>query len=454
MHVETPRLPAVHRLLGEPALAAARAEHGRVVVRDTIRTVLADVRRAWARGEAIPDVTTLVAGVLAELARRSEAYPEVLNATGVLIHTNLGRAPHLAPSLPAYLALEFDLGAGARGERLAPVISLLRRYFGSETATVVSNNAAALLLLLAAHALGREVIVSRGELIEIGGSFRLPELIAAAGARLVEVGCTNRTHVRDYAAAINDHTAGILVVHRSNFTLAGFVATPELSELAALAREHRVPLWVDQGSGCHLDLARYGLRHETTVQEILATGADAVLFSGDKLLGGPQAGVIVGSEPAIAPLRRHPLRRALRPDKSALAALAATLDAYLAQRPEAIPLYRLIAEPVPALRRRAQRLAARLRQAGLEARALPTRAVLGGGTTPDHTFPSWGVRLPGEDVVAARLRSAHPPVVARIEQGAVVIDLRAIFPEQDPTLATAVLAALPTGSYPVSQVNA
>jgi len=270
--------------------------------------------------------------------------------------------------------------------------------------------------------------------------------MATAGARLVEVGCTNRTHVRDYAAAINDNTAGILVVHRSNFTLAGFVATPELSEMAALAREHRLPLWVDQGSGCHLDLSRFGLRHETTVQEILARGADAVMFSGDKLLGGPQAGVLVGNETAIAPLRHHPLRRALRPDKSTLAALAATLAAYLAQRPEAIPLYRLIAEPVPALRRRAQRLAARLRRAGLEAHALQTRAVLGGGTAPDQTFPSWGVRLPGEDVVAARLRSVHPAVVTRVEQGAVVMDLRALLPEQDAALAAAVLAALATGS--------
>jgi L-seryl-tRNA(Ser) seleniumtransferase len=446
MPAPTPRLPAVHRLLAEPALAAARAEHGRVAVREAIRTVLADTRRAWVRGETVPNVATLVVGVLADLARRSEAYPEVLNATGVLIHTNLGRAPHLAPPLPAYLALEFDLGAGARGERLAPVTSLLRRYFGSEAATVVGNNAAALLLLLAAHALGREVIVSRGELIEIGGSFRLPELMATAGARLVEVGCTNRTHVRDYAAAINDNTAGILIVHRSNFTLAGFVATPELSELAELAHEHRLPLWVDQGSGCHLDLSRFGLRHETTVQEILARGADAVMFSGDKLLGGPQAGVLVGNETAIAPLRHHPLRRALRPDKSTLAALAATLAAYLAQRPEAIPLYRLIAEPVPALRRRAQRLAARLRRAGLEAHALQTRAVLGGGTAPDQTFPSWGVRLPGEDVVAARLRSVHPAVVTRVEQGAVVMDLRALLPEQDAALAAAVLAALATGS--------
>jgi L-seryl-tRNA(Ser) seleniumtransferase len=436
------RLPAVHRLLAEPALAAACAEHGRPVVRDAIRTILAEARRAHARGDAIPDAAALVARVLAALARRSDAYPEVLNATGVLIHTNLGRAPHLSSPLPAYLALELDLDAGGRGERLAPVTRLLTHYFGSEAALVVGNNAAALLLLLAAHAAGHEVIVSRGELVEIGGSFRLPELMAAAGARLVEVGCTNRTHVRDYAAAISDDTAGILVVHRSNFTLTGFVATPELGELAALARTHRLPLWVDQGSGCHLDLAAFGLRHEVTVQEILAGGADVVMFSGDKLLGGPQAGVLVGSETALAPMRRHPLRRALRPDKSALAALAATLEAYLAERPETVPLYRLLAEPLPALRRRAQRLAARLRRGGLEARAVPTRAVLGGGTTPDHTLPSWGVRLPGEDVVAGRLRRARPPVVSRIEQGGTVLDLRALFPEQDAALAAAVAAAL------------
>ena len=289
-------LPAVHRLLAEStsgrrASATAQRPCGRRCARSWRRP-----DGAWRTGSRRPPPPALVAEARALLARREvAAYPEVLNATGVLIHTNLGRAPRLAADVSGYLALEYDLDAGARGERLAPVVGRLTRYFGAEAATVVTNNAAALVLLLAAHAAGREVIVSRGELIEIGGSFRLPEIMAAAGARLVEVGCTNRTRTEDYARAVGGDTAGILVVHRSNFHLEGFVATPELRDLVELAHARGVPLWVDEGSGCHLDLSRYGLRREPTVQEILATGADAVLFSGDKLLAGPQAGVLLGS---------------------------------------------------------------------------------------------------------------------------------------------------------------
>jgi L-seryl-tRNA(Ser) seleniumtransferase len=436
-------LPAVHRLLADEKLQQARERHGAAAVRAAVREVLAAARQRLARGEPAPPPPTLVADTMALLARReAAAYPEVLNATGVLIHTNLGRAPRVAADASGYLALEYDLGTGARGERLAPVVDRLNRYFGAEAATVVTNNAAALVLLLAAHAAGREVIVSRGELIEIGGSFRLPEIMAAGGAHLVEVGCTNRTHPEDYARAVGEGTAAILVVHRSNFHLQGFVATPELRDLVKLGHARGVPVWVDEGSGCHLDLARYGLRREPTVQEILAAGADAVVFSGDKLLAGPQAGVLLGNNSTIAPLRRHPLRRALRPDKSALVALAATLDAYLAGRPEAVPLYRLLALPEAGLRARARRLARRLREAGLPAEAAATRAVLGGGTTPDQTLPSWGVALPGGDVTAARLRKATPAVVGRVEDDKVVLDLRAVLPEQDRRLLHALLAAL------------
>jgi L-seryl-tRNA(Ser) seleniumtransferase len=436
-------LPAVHRLLGYPELRALLGRHGHAAARDAARAALAEARRRIAAGGEMPSLDELARSAAARLeARGAGAYPEVLNATGVVIHTNLGRAPRLAPALPAYIALEYDLEQGARGERLAPVTGRLTRYFGAEAATVVTNNAAGLVLLLAAHAAGREVIVSRGELIEIGGSFRLPEVMAAGGARLVEVGCTNRTHLADYQAAIGDATAAILVAHRSNFHLDGFVASPGLAELVALGRRHGVAVWVDEGSGCHLDLTAYGLRREPTVQELLAAGADAVLFSGDKLLGGPQAGIVLGSAAALAPLRRHPLRRALRPDKSALIGLAATLDAYLAERPHEVPLYRLLAMPEAELRRRARTLAARLRRAGHALRAVPTRAVVGGGTTPDQTLPSWALELPGEDALARRLRRGSPPVVARVEAGRVLVDLRAIFPEQDGEVARAVAAAL------------
>jgi L-seryl-tRNA(Ser) seleniumtransferase len=435
-------LPAVHRLLAEESLVRAAATHGRARVRAAARAAIAAARGRIAAGGGAPAARELAAETEALLAAETApAYPEVINATGVLIHTNLGRAPRPAAPVPSYLALEYDLEAGERGERLAPVVARLTRYFGCEAAMVVTNNAAALVLLLAAHAAGREVIVSRGELIEIGGSFRLPEIMAAAGATLVEVGCTNRTHARDFEQAIGEATAGILVVHRSNFHMDGFVAAPMLAELSALARRRGVPLWVDQGSGCHLDLARYGLRGEPTVRELLAGGADAVLLSGDKLLGAPQAGIVVGTAPVIAPLRRHPLRRALRPDKAALVGLAATLDAYLAERPERVPLYRLLGTAEAELRRRARRLVRSL-AAGAGARAVPTSSLLGGGTTPDQTLPSWAVALPGGDDLARRLRRGAPAVVGRVEAGAVLLDLRAVVPEQDRTLLAAVAAAL------------
>ncbi len=436
-------VPAVHRVLAAEELQAACARIGRTVVRAAVREAVAAARARVARGGPPPQIAEVVQEVTASLAgRAARAYPAVLNATGVIIHTNLGRSPRLGEDAPGYLALEYDVASGGRGERLAPVVERLRSYFAAEAATVVTNNAAALVLLLAAHAAGREVLVSRGELVEIGGSFRLPEIMSAAGARLVEVGCTNRTRAEDYAAALGDASAAILVVHRSNFRLEGFVATPELRDLVELGRARKVPVWVDEGSGCHLDLARFGLRREPTVQEIYATGADAVLFSGDKLLGGPQAGIVVGREGAVAALRRHPLRRALRPDKGSLTALAATLDAYLAGRPERVPLYRMLSTPAEALRRRARRLARRLRAAGHGGEAIATRAVLGGGTTPEQTLPSWGVALAGGAATASALRRGDPPVIGRIEEGRVVLDLRAVAPDEDRGLLAAILGAL------------
>jgi len=434
----------VHRILAHPDLRAAVALHGSRRCREAVRQALHGARLAIESGAATPELDELVLQATSHLKRAAApAYPEVINATGVLIHTNLGRAPRLTPPLPAYLALEYDLDEGARGERLTPVIERLTRYFAAEAAMVVTNNAAALVLLLASHAGGREVIVSRGELIEIGGSFRLPEIMAAAGARLREVGCTNRTHLKDYEAAIGAETAGILIAHRSNYHISGFTASPALADVVTLGRRRGVPVWVDQGSGCHLDLRRFGLQHEPTVQELLAQGADAVLFSGDKLLGGPQAGVLVGRTAIIEALRRHPLRRALRPDKGVLTTLAATLDAYLAERWLEVPLYRLLATPVAQLARRARRLARRLAAAGVNCRATPCRAVLGGGTTPDQTLPSWGVTLPGHaHRTAAALRQGVPPVVARVEDHRVVVDLRAVLPDQDDALASAIAIAV------------
>lgn len=437
------QLPAIHRVLAHPRLVTARAQHGAGQVLAAVREAVATARQQLASGAPAPSPEDLVAQALTTLASRARsAYPSVLNATGVLIHTNLGRAPRPTVESGRYRALEIDLPDGGRGERLGPVVDRLTRYFGCEAATVVTNNAAALVLLLAARAARRQVVVSRGELVEIGGSFRLPEIMAAAGACLVEVGCTNRTRTADYARATGPETAALLVVHRSNFHMDGFVSSPGLNELVALGRERGIEVWVDQGSGCHLDLSAYGLRREPTVRELLATGADIVLFSGDKLLGGPQAGIVVGSAAAIEPLHRHPLRRALRPDKSVLVALAATLDAHLAERHDDVPLYRLLAVPEAVLRRRAGRLAARLRRAGVAASIVATRSVVGGGTTPDQTLPSWGLVLEGGQGLARRLREQDVPVVGRVEEDRVILDLRAVFEDEDAQLLAAVQSAV------------
>ncbi|MGQ9496229.1 MAG: L-seryl-tRNA(Sec) selenium transferase [Thermoanaerobaculaceae bacterium] len=433
------RLPAVHKLLDHPRLVEARQRLGHETVRQAVREFLAACRAQNNWNVSLEEALEQVSSRLASLPFAS--YPSVINATGVLIHTNLGRAPRLEPPAGGYLALELERETGRRGERLGPVRERLTRYFASEDALVVTNNAAALFLLLTTHARGREVIVSRGELIEIGGSFRLPEIMEAAGARLVEVGCTNRTHLSDYQKALSPNTAAILQVHRSNFALTGFVASPDSRSLARLAQEAGVRFWVDQGSGCHLDLSPFGLKGEATVQALLADGAEVVLFSGDKLFGGPQAGILVGQRSILEPLRHHPLRRALRPDKGVLVALAATLDAYLAGDLRRVPLYKLLLEPPSSLRRRARRLAKRLTTAGVPAKVVSSWAVLGGGTTPGQTLPSLAVALEDNPSLAQALRLGNPPVIPRHEEGRLLLDLKAVFPEQDGELAQAVLAA-------------
>jgi L-seryl-tRNA(Ser) seleniumtransferase len=306
---------------------------------------------------------------------------------------------------------------------------------------MVNNNAAALVLILSAHANGREVIVSRSQLIEIGGSFRLPDVMSASGADLVEVGCTNRTHMRDYSNAISDRTAAILVAHQSNFRIVGFTSSPTLADLADLAHASGLPLIVDQGSGSLHDLSRWGLAEEPSVGAILAAGADIVCFSGDKLLGGPQAGVIVGSREWVEPLGRHPLYRALRPDKTALVTMDLILTSHQRGRLEDIPLYAMLGAPLESLKRRARALGRRLRSAGVPVAGRSTRATLGGGTTPAETFASYGLILAGDQALCERLRRHHPPVIARIEDDRVLLDLRTVFPHQDRIVEQALIAA-------------
>jgi L-seryl-tRNA(Ser) seleniumtransferase len=372
------------------------------------------------------------------------AYRAVINASGVMIHTNLGRSPQPSDppgSLASYLALEYDIASGRRGQRLAPLKERLARLCSAESAVMVNNNAAAVLLTLAAHAHGREVIVSRGQLIEIGGSFRLPEVMAASGCRLVEVGCTNRTHLRDYREAITGDTAALMVAHNSNFKVIGFTTAPEVAELAELAHSFDLPLIVDQGSGNLYDLRRWGLAEEPTVSGILDQGADLVCFSGDKLLGGPQAGIVVGGSRWVDPLGTHPLYRALRPDKTALVLMDQVLRAHLEDRLTDIPLFAMLSEPIDGLKRRAARIGRRLRDRQIPARGRATRAALGGGTTPGETIASHGLEVEGGQRLLDELRSCAPPVIARIEDDRVVLDLRTVFPDQDRLLEEAVVSA-------------
>jgi len=374
----------------------------------------------------------------------AEAYPAVINATGVLLHTNLGRAPMsqaLPQTLQGYLALEFDIKVGSRGQRLAPLREKIARVCGAENAVMVNNNAASLLLILAALTRGKEVIVSRSQLIEIGGSFRLPAVMETAGCRLVEVGCTNRTHLEDYKAAINENTAALLVAHQSNFRIVGFTTNPSTSELTTLAHENNLPLIVDQGSGCLHDLRRWGLPHEETVEELLKAGTDIVCFSGDKLLGGPQAGIIVGTETWVGPLAAHPLYRALRPDKTALVVMDRVLRAHEADRLDEIPLYAMLNTPIENLKRRASRIGRRLRSRGIPARGRETRSTLGGGTTPDETFPGYGLEIIGSKSLLDSLRDQNPPIIGRLEDDKVILDLRTVFPEQDELLVRGISAS-------------
>ena len=417
---------------------------------EACRVATDDLRRRISEGRIGPDAidqarSSLAADVLVVVEGWTRpAYPEVVNATGVLIHTNLGRAPlpESPPrSLASYLALEYDISGGGRGQRLAPLRGRLARLCGAESAVMVNNNAAALLLILGAIARGREVIVSRGQLIEIGGSFRLPEVMAASGCRLVEVGCTNRTHLADYQRAITSDTAAILTAHHSNFRIVGFADEPPLAEIAGLAHGFDLPMIVDQGSGNLYDLRRWGLGDEPTVASLLEAGADIVCFSGDKLLGGPQAGIVVGRREWVEPLGAHPLYRALRPDKTALVMMDEVLRAHQSGRLDEIPLYAMLAEPVEALTRRARRIARRLRSRGVSASGRATRATLGGGTTPEQTLPSWGLTLDGGQRLLDALRLGSPPVVGRIEDDAVVLDLRTVLHRQDGDLEAAIAAA-------------
>jgi len=441
------RLPSVDAVVR----AAGTLEVPRERFVAAVREVLAGSR---SNGGRYDDAAAVAAAARALLGSRDDrTMRRVLNATGVVLQTNLGRAPLAAAALAAItdaagaVSVEYDLAAGRRGERHGHASAMLRELSGAADGVVVNNNAAAVLLALAALAARREVIVSRGELVEIGGGFRIPDVLRRSGAKLVEVGTTNRTYVKDYAAAITAKTGAILRVHASNFKVTGFVARPDDRQLASLAHERGVAFIHDLGSGTFLDTARHGLAREQTVPEAIAAGADVVTFSGDKLLGGPQAGIAVGRAEPIAALRAHPLMRALRPDKLTLAALVATLELYRDGRaPDEIPVWRMIGEPVAALAKRGRSVAERLAAAGIPCAVVETESTVGGGSLPEETQPSRAVALDASlgsaTEVAARLRRARPAVVTRVVDGHVALDLRAVLPEDDVLLADTIANAL------------
>jgi L-seryl-tRNA(Ser) seleniumtransferase len=425
-------LPSVDELLRDERLA----DESRPLALAAARSALARAREEIQAGA---EPGNLVERALAELhAARSPRLRRVLNATGVIVHTNLGRAPLADAALArvrevgrGYSNLEYDLAEGARGSRQDHVASILRRLTGAEAALVVNNNAAAVLLALAALAEGREVLVSRGELIEIGDGFRIPDVLARSGARLREVGTTNRTRAADYDAAIGDETAVLLRVHQSNFRLVGFTEQPRVEELARVARRHGLPLVDDLGSGVLVELS-----DEPSAKESLEAGADLVTFSGDKLLGGPQAGIVVGRADLVEKLRRHPLQRALRADKLTLAALEGTLALYLdpARAAREVPVLRMLREPIEAVRARAERLA---EAAGGQVEE--TIARVGGGALPLAELPSFAVAV--EEELAAPLREAEPPVIGIVRDGRLLLDCRTLRDDELDEVAAAVTAA-------------
>lgn len=434
-------LPAIDHLLADAQVAALAAQHGHDAIVAIARTVLDDYRTEIKRIGAIPERPA--AEVVAERALDLEpSLRNVINATGVIIHTNLGRAPLSEATIAAmsaaskgYSNLEFELQSGSRGSRFNHLDDLLQRVTGAEAGIAVNNNASAVLLALTALCAGREVIISRGQLVEIGGGFRIPDVMRQSGATLVEVGTTNRTYLRDYAEAINDQTVALLRVHPSNFHVVGFTEAAPVQSLAQLAHEHGLLLIDDLGSGALIDPRPYGLGMEPLVSESVTAGTDVTLFSGDKLVGGPQAGIAVGRRPVIASMQRHPLARAVRMDKASIAGLATTLGHYA--RDEAVsevPVWQMIAAPIDQLRRRARRWV-RACSEEVSASVAISRSVVGGGSLPSQGLESvvCSIAKPprGADLFTAKLRMLNPPIVARIEHDAVLLDPRTVETSND-----------------------
>ena len=479
------KLPSVDKLLLAPELAGLVAEYGSAAVTAATRAELASARAAIQKGQEAPSGQTLAERITGSVAAAAApSLRPVINATGVLIHTNLGRTPlsrnaqeAVARLSSGYSTLEYDVEAGQRGSRHDHPSRLLCELTGAEDALVVNNNAAAVFLALTSLCRGREVVVSRGELVEIGGGFRIPDVLRQSGATLVEVGTTNRTHAQDFKAAIGTDTAALMRIHASNFKQLGFVTKPGLAELVEIAQGHGFgqargaegsgeaggrtaaagagdgqatgdrPLVIDDlGSGTLLDTAQFGLAAEPMAQSSVQAGADVITFSGDKLLGGPQAGLIVGKAEYISRLRSHPLARALRVDKMTLAALDGTLQAYRRGRAvREIPVWRMIAESEGSVQRRARHFQARMAESGIEAKVIRGESTIGGGSLPGETLATFllALDIPRPDGAAASLRGAEPPVICRIQNAQLLFDLRTVLPEQEQSLLDILCQRLP-----------
>jgi L-seryl-tRNA(Ser) seleniumtransferase len=444
------QLPSIDQLLQQPRCQRWVDTYGRPLTVEALRQATDALRAEILSG---PEMPGSGAGAEAEILDRAEAWlvnlltpslRPVINAAGVILHTNLGRAPSSSTVLEAmqrigegYSNLEFDLQEGRRGSRYVHAEDLLCRLTGAEAALLVNNNAAAVLLVLSALARDQEVVVARGQLVEIGGGFRIPDVMAQSGARLVEVGTTNRSYARDYEAVIGEETAALMRIHSSNFRIVGFTHQASLAELSELAHRRDLLLFDDLGSGSLIDTQAYGLEHEPTVQESVVGGADLITFSGDKLLGGPQAGIIVGRADLVARLREFPLTRALRVDKTTIAGIGANLLHYLkGEALTKIPIWRMISASQDEITERARALLDKLGEQGRRCELLPGRSMVGGGSLPGEALPTTLIALPAGDSeqLARKLRTDDPSVVARIQEERVVLDLRTVLPRQEATL--------------------
>ncbi|TMD24007.1 MAG: L-seryl-tRNA(Sec) selenium transferase [Chloroflexi bacterium] len=443
-------LPSVHQLLEESEAVAMVSAHGRPLVRFAVQRVLDEERASGAVAEP-PMRWARVERLIREL-RRPRLRP-VVNATGVILHTNLGRAPlaraaaeAVARVASSYSTVEFDPLTGRRGRRHDLLGELLRYLTGAEATAVVNNCAAAVLLMLTALARGKEVIVARGELVEIGGGFRMPEVMRLSGARMVEVGTTNRTRAEDYAAAVTPKTVAIMKVHASNFQVVGFTESVELKPLAAIARQHQLWLLHDLGSGALLDTTTYGLAAEPRVQDSLLSGVDLVAASADKLLGGPQAGLLLGRAELVERVMKHPLARAVRVDKLTIAALGATLDLYLTQSFDEVPIWNMLRASADSVRRRAQAWQSRLAELGVAVAVAAAESTVGGGSLPGERLPTTVVaitpRQGGATDLLARLRAHEPAVIGRIVEERVLLDPRTVLPGEDDAVIDAVAGSM------------